>query len=89
MAFALAVGAAGIRHRYIKPRRPQQTGKVERSRRIGHEEFWSRHTSTDFDTDTAARARERTYNHERFSLALQSRTPAEKLASFPPPSRAA
>ena len=32
--FVLAVEAAGIRHRYIRPRRPQQNGKVERSHRI-------------------------------------------------------
>jgi transposase len=47
--FALAVEAAGIRHRYIQPRRPQQNGKVERSHRIDNEEFWSRHT---FQTST-------------------------------------
>jgi transposase InsO family protein len=71
LAFALAVEAAGIRHRYIQPRRPQQNGKVERSHRIDHEEFWSRHAFSDFDTaSTALRAWERTYNHERFSLAL-------------------
>ena len=42
-AFALAVQALGIRHRYIRPRRPQQNGKVERSHRIDQEEFWGRH----------------------------------------------
>jgi transposase len=47
--FALAVEAAGIRRRYIQPRRPQQNGKVERSHRIDNEEFWSRHT---FQTST-------------------------------------
>src|SRR2546427_7778299 len=40
--FVLAVEAAGIRHRYIRPRRPQQNGKVERSHRIDQEEFWGR-----------------------------------------------
>jgi len=29
--FVLAVQAAGIRHRFIRPRRPQQNGKVERT----------------------------------------------------------
>ena len=81
--FALATEAAGIRLHYIKARRPQQTGKVERSHRIGHEELWSWHTSIDVDTVTAAlRACERTDNHERFSLALQGCTPTEKLPSF-------
>ena len=83
--FALAVQALGIRHRYIKPRRPQQNGKVERSHRIDQEEFWGRHQFLDF---TAAadglRAWERRYNYERFSLAIQGRTPAEKLAALWP-----
>lgn len=84
-AFALAVEALGIRHRYIKPRRPQQNGKVERSHRIDHEEFWSRQRFDDFAAATVGlRAWESRYNHERFSLALQGRTPAEKLASLLP-----
>jgi hypothetical protein len=29
-----------MRHRYIKPRRSQQNGKVERSHRVDSEEFW-------------------------------------------------
>ena len=80
LAFHLAVPAAGIRHKYIKPRRPQQNGKVERSHRVDEEELWSRH---DFATRADAEAPfadwERRYNHERFSLALQGRTPVEKL----------
>ena len=80
LAFKLAVEAAGIRHRYIKPRRPQQNGKVERSHRIDDEEFWSRH---DFDAQDDAEgplaAWEQCYNYDRFSLALHGRTPAEKL----------
>ena len=84
-AFALAVEALGIRHRYIKPRRPQQNGKVERSHRIDHEEFWGRQRFDDFAAATVGlRAWETRYNHERFCLALQGRTPAEKLASLLP-----
>jgi transposase InsO family protein len=83
--FSLAVQGAGIRHRYIKPRRPDQNGKVERSHRIDNEEFWGRRT---FDTFAAAitalESWERTYNVERFSLALHGRTPAEKLAQLLP-----
>lgn len=84
-AFVLAVQQAGIRHRYIKPRRPQQNGKVERSHRIDNEEFWDRH---DFDrwadAATALSGWESHYNTERFSMALQGRTPAEKLAALSP-----
>lgn len=82
LAVALAVQEAGIRLRHIKPRRPEQNGKVERSHRIDEEEFWSRST---FDGFTAAaqalRAWEHRSNHDRFSMALQGLTPAEKLAT--------
>jgi transposase InsO family protein len=89
LEFALAVEAAGIRHRYIRPRRPQQNGKVERSHRIDHEEFWSRQAFPDFDTAAAAlRSWEATYNYQRLSLALKGRTPAEKLAATLPPQAA-
>ena len=37
VAFVLGVDAAKIRHRHIRPRRPQQNGKVERSHRIDQE----------------------------------------------------
>ena len=48
LAFSLAAQEAGIRHRYIRPRRPQQNGKVERSHRIDHEEFWSKQSFDSF-----------------------------------------
>jgi transposase InsO family protein len=84
-AFVLAVQAAGIRHRYIRPRRPQQNGKVERSHRIDQEEFWGRQRFPDFETAAAALSTwEATYNYQRFSLALQGRTPAEKLTALLP-----
>lgn len=85
LAFVLAVEAAGIRHRYIRPRRPQQNGKVERSHRIDQEEFWGRQRFPDFEAAaTALREWEAHYNFQRFSLALQGRTPAEKLAAVHP-----
>jgi transposase InsO family protein len=84
-AFALAVQGLGIRHRYIKPRRPQQNGKVERSHRIDQEEFWGRHRFADFEAAAVGlRTWETRYNYERFSLAIQGRTPAEKLATLIP-----
>ena len=88
--FVLGVEAAGIRHRYIRPRRPQQNGKDERSHRIDQEEFWGRQRFPDFETAAAAvRNWETRYNYERFSLALHGRTPAEKLAALQPPQRVA
>jgi len=53
-AFVLGVEAAGIRHRYIRSRRPQQNGKVERSHRIDQEEFWGRQHFQDFETAPGA-----------------------------------
>ena len=80
--FVLAVELGGLRHRYIKPRRPQQNGKVERSHRIDNEEFWSRSSFGSFaEAEGALRSWERRYNTERFSMALQGRTPTEKLAA--------
>ena len=80
LAFKLAVEAAGIRHRYIKPRRPEQNGKVERSHRVDQEEFWSQHDfATRSEADVPLADWERRYNHERFSVALQGRTPVEQL----------
>ena len=79
--FVLGLEQAGIRHRYIQPRRPQQNGKVERSHRIDNEEFWGRQCVLDFEAAAAALPHwERTYNVDRFSLALHGDTPAEKLA---------
>src|SRR4029453_7231080 len=80
LAFALTCQELGIRVRYIKPRRPQQNGKVERSHRIDDEEFWTAYAGEDFDDATRELARwEHRYNHERFSMALAGRTPMEKL----------
>ena len=74
----------------FRPRRPQQNGKVERSHRIDQEEFWGRHRFDTFEAAALAlRGWETRYNYERFSLALQGRTPAEKLAAIMPPTRAA
>jgi transposase InsO family protein len=80
--FFLAVERRGIHHRYIKPRRPDQNGKVERSHRVDAEEFWGRNAFASFEAAAAALPGwEREYNEVRFSMALQGRTPAEKLAA--------
>jgi transposase InsO family protein len=54
-----------------------------RSHRIDDEEFWTRYAGKDFDEATTQLARwEYRYNHQRFSMALQGRTPMEKLAAI-------
>jgi transposase InsO family protein len=90
LAFALTVQEAGIRHRYIKPRMPEQNGKVERSHRVDNEEFWRRHQFATFEAaSTALRAWERTYDVDRVSMALGGETPAEKLTRLLPVFRVA
>jgi transposase InsO family protein len=82
LAFALSCQDLGVRVRYIRPRRPQQNGKVERSHRIDDEEFWGHYAGQDFDAaHEALAAWEHRYNHERFSMALRGRTPMEKLTA--------
>lgn len=81
ITFSLSVQDAGIKHRYIKPRRPQQNGKVERSHRVDSEEFWSRRQfASHEEAATALSAWQDTYNYQRFSMALSGQTPAERLA---------
>jgi transposase InsO family protein len=83
-AFEQAAEQAGMKLRRIRPRCPQQNGKVERSHRIDSEEFWSRLDVKSIDeASTALRRWERQYNHnhDRFSVALGGLTPAEKLAT--------
>jgi transposase InsO family protein len=80
LAFRLTVEAAGCGYRYIRPRRPQQNGKVERSHRIDDEDFWQHHDFARLaDAESALHAWEHTYNYQRFSMALGGLTPAEKL----------
>jgi transposase-like protein len=75
LAFALAVQKAGIRHRYIQPRPPEQNGKVERSHRIDAEKFWSRHDFESFDeAPVALQGWHEVYNRFRFSMALHGKT---------------
>jgi transposase InsO family protein len=82
LLFALTCQDLGVRVRHIRPRRPQQNGKVERSHRIDDEEFWGRYADYDFDAaHEALAAWEYRYNHERFSMPLRGRTPMEKLAA--------
>ena len=58
---------------------------MERSHRIDQEEFWGRQRFADFDAAAVGlRTWETMYNYQRFSLAHQARTPAEKLAALLP-----
>ncbi len=56
---------------------------MDRNHRIDEEEFSRRTTFDEFTSAAQAlRAWEHRYNYDRFSMALQGLTPAEKLATF-------
>lgn len=73
----------GIRHVYIKPRTPQLNGKVERSHRTVHTEFYQLLTYTD-DVDLNARLEtwENFYNYDRPHISLDGKTPYEVMKSL-------
>jgi hypothetical protein len=75
-----------IEHRPIRARRPQQSGKVERSRRIDAEEFRGlRRAGSYLEAETALHAWQNHCNAELFSMALAGRTPTEKPAALMAP----
>ena len=70
----------GIRHVYIKPRSPQQNGKVERSHRTDQEEFYQLLTYTDdVDLNEKLAAWEDFYNFNCPHGAFAGKTPYEAL----------
>jgi transposase InsO family protein len=81
--FAALCREAGIRHRLVRPYRPQCNGKVERFFRTVNDECFNRRVLTTFSA--RVRALERFllyYNHERPHLSLGGRTPIERREAF-------
>ena len=77
------VPAAGIRTRYLKPRCPKQNGKVERSHRIGDEEFWHCQDVADAQaTATALLAWNTTYPTATGTELAQLRSPGDFIGWF-------
>lgn len=74
---------AGIRHAYIKPRRPRLNGKVERSHRIDEEEFYRLlHGVVIDDTklfNDKLKEWEDFYNYQRPHAGLNGQTPYERF----------
>ena len=71
-----------LNHRYIKPGRPQQNGKVERSHLTDKREFYQLLKYTD-DVDLGKKLRqwEDFYNFNRPHGAFKGKTPYEELMS--------
>ena len=73
----------GIRHVYIKPRRPRLNGKVERSHRIDEEEFYRLLDGILIDDtnlfNDKLREWENYYNYNRPHAALNGQTPYERF----------
>jgi transposase InsO family protein len=73
----------GIPHRRIPPRTPEANGKVERSHRTDEDEFYRRTSiRTAAQLATKLQAWEHEYNHRRPHLALDGKTPAERLVEL-------
>ena len=79
-AFNQVLPAAGIKHRYTRPYRPQTNGKVERFNRTLAREWAYAHTYT---SQTQREAAYQTwlhhYNHHRPHTALNGQTPASRV----------
>ena len=73
----------GIHHVYIKPRTPQQNGKVERSHRTDQTEFYQLLTYTDdADLNSKLAAWESFYNFDRLHISLDGKKPYEVMRSL-------
>ena len=79
-AFNQVLPAAGVKHRYTRPYRPQTNGKVKRFNRTLAREWAYAHTYT---SQTQREAAYQTwlhhYNHHRPHTALNGQTPASRV----------
>jgi transposase InsO family protein len=81
--FAALCREANIRHRLVKPYRPQCNGKIERFFRTVNDECFNRRVLTTFNGRVRALDRfVEYYNHERPHLSLDGQTPVERRLAF-------
>src|SRR5215467_13845616 len=77
-----------ISHRHIPPGCPEVNGKVERSHKTDSQEFYQgRHFKHKRDLARKLKRWETEYNEDRPHLALQGKTPAEKVRELVQPSK--
>lgn len=83
-AFGAACAAAGIRHKRIRPYRPQTNGKAERFNRTLLDEWaYVRLYQTDAARNRALTSWLHTYNHHRCHTALDGATPLSRVTNLP------
>lgn len=81
--FAALCREAGIRHRCVRPYRPQSNGKIERFFRTVNDECFNRRRLTTFQGRQHALERfVEYYNHDRPHLSLGGKTPMERRRAF-------
>lgn len=79
-AFNQVLSAAGIKHRYTRPYRPQTNGKVERFNRTLQEEWaYARTYTSEQQRETAYQTWLHHYNHHRPHTAIDGHTPASRV----------
>jgi transposase InsO family protein len=82
-ALAAVLAAAGIRHRWTRPYRPQTIGKAERFIRTCVEEWaYARAYQTSRQRASALGPYLRYYNRERFHMGIKGQTPQQRLMAF-------
>ena len=78
--FEIALRAAGIKHRYTRPRRPQTNGKVEAFWKIWMRYVWTRRFISWDDYVAHAEKMLYGYNHHRRHGGIKYLTPYQKLS---------
>ena len=79
-AFNQVLSAAGVKHRYTRPYRPQTNGKVERfNRTLTHEWAYAHTYTSQTQREAAYQTWLHHYNHHRPHTALDGQTPANRV----------
>ena len=90
LQFTWHLADLGIHHRRIPPASPEVNGKVERSHKTDQQEFYNpQRFRNRKDLARKLKRWEREYNEQRPHLALEGKTPAERVAQLAQPSHTA
>ena len=79
-AFNQVLSAAGVKHRYTRPYRPQTCGKVERfNRTLAHEWAYAHTYTSQTQREAAYQTWLHHYNHHRPHTTLDGQTPTNRV----------